>query len=405
MTAAVRGAGIPEEPAARWAWHMRRAAEQGSEDDYLEALDLVPAMPDRRQSLVKTLRGLAGLYADQGRLEEAIPLFESVAQEASAPTKIFWCDYVRLMFKAAEQRFANKESAAASHALERARQLSENAPGHPEMAALCREGYLQVGGLFEQAGSFVQADLYLDRALAIVPGPGAEDGLQIVAGFAWKAFRRGDFRRCDAWIKRGLALSPHSLSSRSGILSARVAALLAALGGSAAQMRAAKQSEHYFSWGEAILREAQAQGSVELADLLVAWGSCSATPRQAEQRFREALEIRKRLLGPRHSKTRELESALGFGADSGFKQGFAPLQKPLAQVLPRAASALEIKALYRRLAKLAHPDQAQSDEEFEARNLMMGEINAASKAGDGSRLARLAARTRAELKKKGWLRE
>jgi tetratricopeptide (TPR) repeat protein len=389
---------------------MRRGLQLQSESDYLAALALVPELADRKQGLIKTLRALAEFYAAHGRLEDAVLLFERVALEAAQPTKIFWCDYARLVFRLAEKQLRENHVAQANLSLEKIRELASKAPGHAEMEALCREAYLQVGAIFEQASSFVAAELYLQRALAIPPGPAAQDGLKVLSELTWRAYDRRDFKRVDHWVEWALKLDTSALNPKLGHPVARVAFLLGALGSSAAQNHLPELCDHYFSWGERILRQAGGpQGSVELADLLVSWGSCASSKIVTELRFQEALDLREALLGDKHPKTLELRAALGLYGESGFKQGFEHDPEPKKpEIRPfstaRAATKAEIKILHRRLVKLVHPDQAHSDEEFELRNTLMGQINEAAKAGDGAGLAKLGAKARLELKQSGWLR-
>jgi tetratricopeptide (TPR) repeat protein len=394
---------------SRWAGHLRRGAQLRSESDYLAALSLVPELADRRQGLIKTLRGLAELYAADGRLEEAALLFERVGQEASAPTKIFLCDYVRLLFSLAQHQLRAKQVAQANLSLEKIRDLAAKAEGHTEMQAICREGYLQVGAVFEQAQSWVPAELYLRRALEIKPVPGAPDALQVLSELAWRAYWRRDIDRADHWVDAMLELDTKLLHPKLGSSLARLAALLGALGAAAVQDHLPRASEHYFSWGERLLRQAAPSGSLELADLLVAWGSCSPSKQAGEERFEQALAMREAILGELHPKAIELRQALGLQVEGGFRPGFAfepqvhtPKVRPYEA--PRA-SAAEIKALHRRLVKQVHPDQARGIEEFEMRNTLMLQINEAASGGDAARLARLAAKAKAELKKHGWLRE
>ena len=396
--------------ALKWAGHMRRGAQLRSEKDYLAALALVPGLAERKQSLVKVLRGLADLYAETGRLEEAVGLFERVSLEASAPTRIFWCDFARLLFRLAEQQLREKSVAKASLSLEAARLVAAQAPGHAEMAALCREGYLAVGTLFEQAGEWVPSELYFSRAAEIPPPAGSPDALQIFSELAWRAYWRRDFERCDHWALRACEAPPHALHSKLGAPAARAAGLLGALGAAAAQNHLPELCDHYFAWAEAALRQAWPQGSAELADLLVAWGSCAKNPIVAESRFQEALNLREALLGEKHPKSRELRQALGLeGTSGGFKQGFehgpaiAPEIRPAFKAA-RGATAAELKQLSRSLVKLAHPDQSKNGEEFQVRNQMMIEINDAVKRGDGERLLKFSASIKAELKRRGWLR-
>jgi hypothetical protein len=400
--------------AGKWAGHMRRGAQLRSEKDYLAALALVPELAERKASLVKTLRGLAELYAENGRLEDAALLFERISQDASAPTRIFWCDYARLLFRLAEQQLREKHVAQANASLEKIQSLAAQAPGHAEMQALCREGWLGIGTLFEQAGDQVPAELYFGRAVAIAAQAGQADALQVFSELAWRAYWRRDFERCDHWALRACDSggTAQGLNPRLGHPAARAAGLLGALGSAAAQNHLPELCDHYFEWGQKILAQAAPGpgGSIELADLLVAWGSCTKNSILAESRFQEALNIREALLGEKHPKARELRLALGLDG-AGFKQGFSysPGPKAEPEIRPafkaaRPASPAELKTLQRRLVKLAHPDQAKSGAEFEARNKMMIEINDAAKAGDGARLLRLAAGVRLELKRQGWMR-
>jgi tetratricopeptide (TPR) repeat protein len=395
--------------AGKWAGHMRRGAQLRSEKDYLAALALVPELAERKLSLIKTLRGLADLYAENARLEDAALLLERISQEASAPTRIFWCDYARLLFRLAEQQLRNKQIARANSSLEKVRGIAQQAQGHAEMEALCREGWLAIGTLFEQAGDWVPAELYFGRALEIAPGATAPDALQIYAELAWRAYWRRDFERCDHWALRACEAPADLLHPKLGHPQARAAAFLGALGSAAAQNHLPKVCDHFFEWARKILNDAAPSGSVELADLLVAWGSCAPNEVLAELRFQEALNLREQLLGENHPKSVELRQALGLGGESGFKQGFEHPPAEKAKIspafkTPRAASVQELKVLQRRLVKLAHPDQAQDDAEFELRNKMMIEINDAATRGDGARLLRLASQVREALQRHGWLR-
>lgn len=395
--------------AAKWAGHMRRGLQLRSESDYLAALALIPELAERKQSLIRTLRGLAELYAENGRLEDACLLFERISQDAAQPTRIFWCDYARLLFKLAEQQLREKKIAAASGSLEKIRAVSAQAPGHAEMGSLCREGYLAIATFFEQAGDWVPAELYFGRALEIKPLSAEPDAVQVFSELAWRSYWKRDFSRCDHWVLRCSEASPHGLHAKLGSPPARVAALCGALGAHAAQNHLPKPCEHYFSWGEKILREAAPQGSVELADLLVAWGSCSKNSVVAESRFQDALNLREQILGEKHPKSRELRQALGLEGGNGFQSGFDHGPQAESVVRPafqraRPATAEELKALQRRLVKLAHPDQARDKSEIELRNQWMIEINDAVKAKDGAKLARLAATVPQELKRRGWMR-
>jgi tetratricopeptide (TPR) repeat protein len=391
---------------------MRRGAQLRQEKEYLAALALVPEMADLKGALVRTLRGLADLYVEQGRLDDAAPLFERLAVEVESPTRVFWCDYVRLLFRLADQNLRQKQVAQASLRLEKIRSIALKAPGHPEMASLCRQGYLAVATLFEQAGEWIPAELYFDRAFEIPPSTGEPDALQAVSELVWKAYWRRDLERADHWIARALTLPPHLLRAKAGAVASRVAALLGALGGTAVQDHLPKAADHYFSRAERVLREADPQGGPELADLLVAWAASSGDA-AARPRYEEALRLREQSLGAEHPKTRELRAALGLGGGRGFTEGFAPLGEPEAPepraIYPapwkaRQATDAELKAAHRKLAKLVHPDQAEGPDEFEARNRMMAEVNEAARAKDASRLARLGVAVRAELKRQGWLR-
>jgi hypothetical protein len=400
---------LVQKAAGKWAGHMRRGAALHSEKDYLAALALIPELAERKASLVKTLRGLADLYASTGRMEDAVLLFERISTEASAPTRIFWCDFARLLFRLAEQQLRDKHVAAASLSLEKVRQVEEKAPGHAEMESLCREGYLSMGSLFELSGDWVPAELYFSRALGIPPKATEPDTLQVYSELAWKAYWRRDFERADHWALKCSELPESALHPRMGRREARCAALLGALGSAAAQNHLPRVCDHYFELAERLLREADPAAPVELADLLVAWGSCAKNPVLAESRFQEALNLREAALGEKHPKSRELRQALGLEGESGFRQGFdhgpapASVIRPFGKA-PRQATAAEMKLLYRRLVKLAHPDQAQAEDEFEMRNRMMAEINAAAHSGDRAQLALLATSVRNELKRRGWLR-
>lgn len=398
--------------AAQWAGHMRRGVQLRSEKDFLGALALIPSLAEKKQTLVKTLRGLADLYAETGRLEDAVLLFERISQDAASPTRIFWCDYARLQLRLAQQQLREKAVAAASLSLEKVRSLAARAPGHAEMNSLCREGYLAIGTLFEQAGDSIPAELYFGRAVEIMPQLTEPDALQVFSELAWRAWWRRDYERCDHWALRASEAAPHLMHAKLGHPQARAAALLGALGSAAAQNHLPQACDHYFGWGEKIMREAGSACGVELADLLVAWASCTKNEAMAELRFQEALNLREAYLGEKHPKTRELRAALGQGEESAFQKGFdhpgaaAPQTRAAGPAfkISRAATPEELKGLQRRLIKLAHPDQAQADDEFELRNTMMREINQASKDGDGIRLVKLASSVRAELKRRGWLR-
>lgn len=408
MAAKPRMMGAVQAVASQWAGHMRRGASLKSEKDYLAALTLIPQLAERRQSLLRTLRGLADLYAEEGRLEDACLLFERISQEATAPTRIFWCDYARLLFRLAEEQLRGKKVAAGNASLEKARQIASKAPGHSEMASLCREGYLGIGTLFEQAGDWVPAELYIGRAVEIPPQIAEPDAIQVYSELAWRAYWRRDFERADHWALNASQASPHALHGKLGMPVARTAALLGALGAAAVQNHLPKVCDHFFSWGERLLREAAPQGSVELADLLVAWGSCSSGV-LGESRFQEALNLRELLLGERHPKTRELRAALGLEGPGGFQSGFGHGPAAAPEIRPafkraRSATEAELKGLQRSLIKLCHPDQSQEDGEFEYRNKMMIEINAATKEHDGARLLQLSASIKSGLKARGWLR-
>ena len=397
---------------AKWAGHMRRGLQLRSERDYLAALSLIPALAEKKLSQIKTLRGLADLYAEDGRIEDAALLFERIEAEAAAPTKVFWCDYARLLFRLAEQQLREKHVAKASSSLEKVKRIAAKAPGHAEMAALCRDGYLQISALFELAGAWAASELYFERALEIAPEPKQPDALQVIGELCWRAYWRRDLDRLDHWIERAEAQSPHALHARHGALLSRIAALMGAIGAAAAGDHLPAACDHYFEWGLALLSDAAPQGSIEQADLLVAWASCSKDAFKAELRMTDAMNMRALLLGENHPKTLELRMALGLDGEGAFQSGFGkhdPQAVPEPKVRPfqaaRKADAAELKSMGRLAIKLVHPDQAASDEEFELRNSMLVEVNAAVRDKDGIKLAQLTARFRVELKNRDWLRE
>jgi len=69
------------------------------------------------------------------------------------------------------------------------------------MAALCREGYLQIGAIFEQAASFVAAELYFERPWRSprVPPPAMVSRSSLSSPGA--PFGGRDLERVDYWIE------------------------------------------------------------------------------------------------------------------------------------------------------------------------------------------------------------
>jgi tetratricopeptide (TPR) repeat protein len=361
-----------------WQNHMRRAALLQSEDEFAQALALVPSTPHPAAYLARTLRGLADLFVSQGRLDEAVGLFERVAQGGGRLSERFWCDYATLLFRLGLQRIGTGRVALANEALARAGAILE---GPAQGAGLWRtafEGYGETALWFERAGESIPAAFYGEKALTLAgrleDGPAA--GL-LLRRLALAGQSKGGVVRALHWLERLQALRnawPEALG-----VAVQIAVSLAhnelALGRAGA-------AEAVFAAAETWLR-ASGLESLALADLHLGWG-LALGPQRGRGHLETALSLRRRLLGPEHPRTREAEQALvglanavpSSASDAGglrLWDGGARFEAPLSE------PAGELKRLQRRLVRLCHPDAAPQQL---WRHELMVRVNRAVEAGD-----------------------
>ncbi len=410
--------GLAGKAMSRFLGHMRRGRQLKSESDYLAALALLPELAERRVNLARVLRGLADLYAETGKCDDAAALYARLAQDLNDPPRVFWCDYVRVLFKAAHASLREGRGAQASQYLEQAAATQARAKNHAETEVVAREGWLTTGGLYEQGKLYFAADLCFERAFAL-PYHEANDGMQICAELAWRAYWRREELRLWHWIKRADELAKDGKSSfktKAGQPLARLASCLAALAQAAQGDHLKDLCQKLFNFGAELLRKEGEALRPELSDLLVMWGSClTQNPLKAELLMQEALDLREVIWGSEHPKVRELRQALGQDGGGGFQGGFdaydpqvrpqpnarnrreRPFSPPRVAVKARAATAEEIKRMHRKLVKLTHPDQARNPRDYELRNRLTVEINDAAAREDAGALSHLALRARQEL--------
>jgi hypothetical protein len=363
----------------KWQGHMRRAALLQSEAEYAAALALVPQLPSPAASQAKTLRGLADLYASQGRLDDAAAMLQRIAQGGGRLSARFWGDYATLLFKLGLQRVGAGRVALANDAFSQAAGLLQGPADLPEVWSVALDGYLETALWFERAGEAVPAGLYAERALGLAGRlPDWERAGNGLRRLVQAAQSKGGSARALHWLDRWQSLRaqgwPEALSHavQAALALARAELALGRRGDAQAIFEAAS------SW----VRQAGPE-SPALADLHLGWGLALGADAGAEH-LRQAVQLRRRLLGVEHPRTKEAEQALGgFSAQSPPPapeggparawDGGAVFQAP-----PPDSSA-ELKRLHRRLVRLCHPDAAP-DEAW--RHGLMVRVNQAAELGD-----------------------
>ncbi|HET9317356.1 MAG TPA: serine/threonine-protein kinase [Vicinamibacteria bacterium] len=191
--------------------------------------------------------------------------------------------------------------AAARAALDRALgiDLAALGPDHLQTAAT----YVHLGALRVRRGELDAADVAYARALAAIEkvrGPEAAEAVACLVGLAEVALRRGHLADADALLAR---------AERLGEASGDLATVLNTLG--ALRLRQGRPHE-----ARAVLDRARAlQGEEDLvrAETLARLGDvlvAQALVPSAEPQYREALELRTRVLGPAHPDTVAVSRAL-----------------------------------------------------------------------------------------------
>lgn len=366
----------------QWQGHMHRAALLQSEDEFAAALSLVPQLANPGPGLARTLRGLADLYAAQGRLDDAAALFQRIVDNGGKLSARFWGDYATLLFRLGLARLGAGKVAQANDALARAGSLLDGPADLPEAWRAALDGYAETALWFERAAEPVPASLYAEKALAFAVRLRAwEAAAQALRRLAQSGQSKSGAQRALVWLQRLQALRsegwPEALGQAvQGAVSLAQRELALGRRGDA---------QAVFDAAAGWLRQAGPEGPA-MADLQLGWG-LSLGPKEGRPHIEEALSLRRRLLGPEHPRTREAEQALG-----GFSSAAAPSQQPLGEgaaqswdggavfSAPDAGAAQgELKRLQRRLVRLCHPDAAPQEQ---WRHELMVRINHAVDVGD-----------------------
>jgi hypothetical protein len=365
----------------QWQAHMRRAALLQSEDEYAAALGLVPQLPSPAASLARTLRGLADLYASQGRLDDAAALLQRIAEGGGRLSDRFWADYATLLFKLGLQRVAAGKVALANEAFSRAAALLQGPAQGEEVWRAALEGYAETALWFERAGEAAPAGLYAERALDMAARLQAWDlAAQALRRLTQAAQGKSGAARALHWLQRLQALR---LQGWPGALAAAVQAALS-LAHSELALSRRGDAQAVFAAAEAWLRQA-GPPSPALADLHLGWGLALGSL-EGRPHLEEALSLRRRLLGPEHARTREAEQALaglgqtvGAAEPAGDGEAKAWDGGALFQAADTGSAAAELKRLHRRLVRLSHPDAAPQQA---WRHALMVRVNQAAESGD-----------------------
>lgn len=363
----------------KWQGHMRRAALLQSEDEYAAALALVPQLPTPAASQARTLRGLADLYAGQGRLDDAVAMLQRIADNGGRLSARFWGDFATLLFKLGLQRIGAGKVANANQALARAGELLQGPADLPEVWRVALDGYAETALWFERAGEAVPAGLYAEKALTLAQKLQAWDlAAACLRRLSQAAQSKGGSARAIVWLERLQALRAQgwpdalAVAVQAAVGLAQSELGLGRQGGAEAVFRAAE------SWLKAVGSESPA-----LADLHLGWGLSLGLP-EGRDHLELALSLRRRLLGPQHPRTLEAAQALGglpadgeaaaLEGETRAWDGGSLFQAPAADL-----GAAELKRLHRRLVRLCHPDAAPQQA---WRHGLMVRVNQAAEVGD-----------------------
>ena len=402
-------------PLALWQGHMRRGRNLRSEKEFTAALALVPALVDYKSHLIKTLRALADLYVEEGQLEEAEALFVRILSETEQPTRVFLCDYAKLLFSLAEQQLEISRVAMASDCLHKVEVIRKTLPEHMEMREICYQGYLRAGQYFEHIREFPAADLYYDRACSqSLDWDVWDDPLQIMQNLALYSVKRQDFVRGDYWGEKAVRFvreNSTQFNLKAGDSRARLAQLWEKLGLTAFGVHKKALAEKFFHKAEIFWKQMHPSGQAELAQLYMSWGFQRFAPNGREL-FEKALVLRRSLFGEEHTKTVEARQAVEMqgtplNASDHFEGGRDEINQDwdgnkafLDSLISAQSSGNEkedsLKQIHRRLVKMVHPDLARDEKSFKILNELMIEVNAAATAENIYHLKQLELKVRLE---------